>query len=140
MSFKNLKHKDLLYAAEFFDVQGVTEESTRAEIIAGLEENNISWANYKKFVEVNGQEVVGENGDVINEEKSQAAPIVFSDDVLLKMDRQNPTFEILGYRFTKKQPFLVLTADEAQKVIDAAESLGGGFRIASPAEARSYFG
>ena len=137
MSFKNLKLEQLRYAAEFFDVP-VEENETKAQIIAALEEANISWSNYKKFAEANGEKVEDDT-----EEKAVRVTkpeVNFNETVLLKMDRQNPTFEILGRKFTKTQPFQVMSADDAQKIIDAASEIGGGFRIATPAEARSYFG
>lgn len=135
MSFASLKKDELKYAAEFFDVPHGPND-TKPELIAALEEKEITWANYKKFVAA--------DGNPVEEDKPEEPPvdekIVFNDTVLLKMDRQNPTFEILGRRFTKQQPFQVMSADEAQKIIDASEGIGGGFRIASPAEAKRFFG
>lgn len=148
MSFKNLNKEKLLGAAEFASVD-VTEENNKAEIIAALEEAGFSWSNYQKFVgaderipgeakrqaEAPRQEVAS---DAHAELASQA--IQFDQLVLIKMERQNPTFDILGHRFTKQQPFKALSVDEAQRIIDTAASLGGGFRIATPAEAKEYFG
>lgn len=156
MSFRNLNKEKLLYAAEFAGVN-VNDENTKAEIIAALEEAGFSWSNYQKFVEAEDR-VAGES--LKQAEASQrphyeetrqgtaeepfatpaAQAVQFNENVLLKMERQNGTFDILGYRFTKKQPFIVMSADEAQKVIDIASTMGGGFRIATPKEAKEYFG
>lgn len=128
MSFSRLKKEELVDAALFFDVY-ITEESTKPEIIAALEEKEISWSNYKKFMLKEDQS-----------DDQQDASSEFNNMVLLKMDRQNPTFDILGRRFTKEQPFQLVSEDDAQDIIDATEDMGGGFRIASPAEAKKYFG
>lgn len=133
MSFSTLNKPELKYAAEFFDVPH-TDKDTKPELIAALEEANISWSNYKKFVESDGKQVEEPKEEVKTEQ------VEFNNTVLLKMDRQNPTFEILGRRFTKQQPFQAMTPDEAQDIIDAAEGIGGGFRIATPNEARKFFG
>lgn len=168
MSFKNLNKAELLKAAEYFDVE-VTEDNTKQEIIAALEESEISWSNYKKFVgsEENAKAADDENrwyddgGELpkadltsvvnsnayettpeakVNSETPASQAVQFNKMVLLKMERKNGTFEILGRKFTREQPFQVMTEDEAQAIIDAASTMGGGFRIATPSEAKSYFG
>lgn len=164
MSFKNLNKQKLLKAAEYFDVP-VTEDDTKAEIIAALEENEVSWSNYKKFVEPHEleqdhQDDNGWNLSPVEDETSvsnsnayetktaakvdsvgpAAQAVEFNKMVLLKMDRKNATFEILGRKFTREQPFQVMSENEAQDIINTAETMGGGFRIASPSEAKSYFG
>jgi hypothetical protein len=132
MSFTSLKKEELIYAADFANIE-LTENATKAEIIAALEEAGFTWNNYKKFVQADG-------GQVEEDSPVAEANIQFDQMVLLKMDRKNPTFEILGRRFTSRQPFQVMTADEAQQIIDLVEPMGGGFRIATPAEAKNYFG
>lgn len=129
MSFNTLNKEQLLYAAEFADLD-VSNDNTKAEIIAALEEIGFTWNNYKKFIQQ----------DEVAEKASEPTNVRFDQMVLLKMDRKNPTFDILGRRFTKLQPFQVMTADEAQEIIDAVEPIGGGFRIANPSEAKSFFG
>lgn len=153
MSFKNLNKEKLLYAAEFANIR-VSEDNTKAEIIAALEEAGFSWSNYQKFIGAE-ERVAGEalkqastpHHEVPRQGTAEepfaepaAQAVQFNETVLVKMERQNPTFDILGHRFTKAQPFKVVSPDEAQRIIDTAETLGGGFRIATPAEAKAYFG
>lgn len=57
------------------------------------------------------------------------------NDVLVKMDRQNPYYEVAGKTFTKEHPFVVMTPDEAQQIFDFED----GFRIATPREAQEYY-
>lgn len=133
MSFKNLKHHELVKATEYFDVPDVSESNTRTELIAALEESEISWSNYKKFVAGNDEQT---EEPIVEEAKE----VLFNKMVLLKMERKNARFDILGRTFTREQPFQVMSEHEAQDIIDTADTMGGGFRIASPAEAKSYFG
>jgi hypothetical protein len=154
MSFKNLNKEELLKAAGCFDVY-VTEDNTKAEIIAALEESEISWSNYKKFVEKNEEPIgsVEDDTSLPNRNAYETKPeakvyaqgpaaqaVEFNKMVLVKMERKNGTFEILGRKFTRDQPFQVMSENEAQDIIDTAATMGGGFRIATPAEAKSYFG
>jgi|ERR1044072_3203571 hypothetical protein len=157
MSFVKLNKKELLQAAAFFGIDEFTESNTKPEIIAGLDEDeNATWDNYKKFHEAkkNNEEVPDHDPDEevepgvhapdepAEEPFSEPATeaVQFDRQVLLRMDRKNPTYEILGYKFTKDQPFHVMSEDDAQQIIDLSMLEGGGFRIATPAEARSYFG
>lgn len=128
MSFRNLKLAELFKAAKYFDLN-VSETDSRSELFAALDEaDHATWSNYKKFVE--------------GEEKEQADPelSVFGQMVLLKMERTNPRFDIFGKTFTRSNPFVLVSEQEAQEIIDAAAPLGGGFRIATPSEAKSFFG
>lgn len=57
------------------------------------------------------------------------------NDVLVKMDRQNPYYEVAGKTFTSDHPFVVMSPDEAQEIFDFVD----GFRIATPREAQEYY-
>jgi hypothetical protein len=144
MSFRNLKHEELVKAVKYFEVPGAGEDNTRLELIAALEEADVSWSNYKKFVADDAGDPTHEVERQGTEEQPFAEPaaqaVEFSPTVLVKMERKNPTYDILGRRFTQKHPYQVMTEAEAQELIDVAETEGGGFRIANPSEAKSYFG
>lgn len=147
MSFANLNLPKLQYAAEVFKLDGIDEHSTRKEIIAAIKERGISWQNYKKFVEkeeeleeVNDEVVKPEVENIVLEDApklpgAQPAEEKFNNMVLLKMDRQNARFDVLGYTFTREHPYKALPEEEAQRIID----LEDGFRLASPKEAREYY-
>lgn len=57
------------------------------------------------------------------------------NDVLVKMERQNPYYEVAGKTFTSEHPFVVMTPTEAQAIFDFED----GFRIATPREASEYY-
>lgn len=123
MSFGQFNKQKLLDIAAYFQVD-VDESQTKPEIEASIKLAGVSWAAYKKFEAEQESET----------EKSEAS--FFTDSrVLLKMERQNPVFEAYGYTFTKDNPFVLMNSNAAQDIIDAYE----GFRIATPAEAKSFY-
>ena len=54
---------------------------------------------------------------------------------LLKMERWNPTFNILGYRFEREHPFVLVKPEDATWIMAHEE----GFRIATPEEAEEFY-
>lgn len=143
MSLRQLTKERLLKAAEFFEVEA-NEENTNAEIVTALEEKGVSWKNYKKFVEpLFDQSQPPLDAPLIQEyNEDEKLPTVeqadeqFNNVVLLKMDRKNARYDILGYTFTKEHPFRAMSENDAQQIIDTVE----GFRLASPKEAKQYYG
>lgn len=123
MSLSNLNKKELHKLAEAADVLLKGDETNR-EIVAKLQENNVSFEFYTKAV------LDAETGD--SEEEST---LFKTTDVLLKMERKNPSFQAYGHLFTREHPYAIVNEATAQQIIDNFE----GFRIASPAEARSFY-
>ncbi len=120
MSFANMKLEDLQKVAHFFELE-ITERDKKADIINKLQESGKTYAMYKKFTEQPAQ--------------TEEADVHFSSTILLKMSRQNPSFEVFGYRFSRTHPYQVMPQEDAQKIMDTYE----GFVIASPDEARSFY-
>lgn len=120
MSFANMKLEDLQKVAHFFEIE-ITERDKKAEIINKLQESGKTYSMYKKFMEQPSQ---SEEGDVH-----------FSSTLLLKMNRNNPSFEVYGYKFSNTHPYQVMPQEDAQRIMDTYE----GFVIASPDEARSFY-
>lgn len=120
MSFTNMKLEELQKAAHFFEIE-ITENDTKKEIILKLQESGKTYAMWKRFTE----------GD----DESKPNDIEFKSTLLLKMTRQNPSFEVLGYKFTRSHPFQVMPQEDAQRVMD----LYDGFVIATPDEAKSFY-
>jgi hypothetical protein len=125
-SFGQMNKAELIAVAERFEVD-ITACTTNKEIENKIIDAGITWAAYRKFV----AEV-----EEANQPQENTSDLFVDSTVLLKMDRQNPTFEAYGHMFTKKHPFAVMAAEDAQRIIDNFE----GFRIASPAEAKSFYG
>ena len=56
--------------------------------------------------------------------------------VLVRMDRNNMSYQIGNYIFSQEHPFVPMTENDAQAVFD----LHQGFRLATPREVQEFYG
>jgi hypothetical protein len=131
LSFLNLKITELKKVADSFGVD--TEGAkTKQEIAALLEEEGISYQMYDKFTNVEKVEI-----DVPEVEKKKREKVLKTEDqVLVKMERSNHSYQAQGYTFSQEHPFAAMAASDAQRIFDTQE----GFRLATPREAQDYYG
>jgi hypothetical protein len=54
---------------------------------------------------------------------------------VLKMERPNRSYSVLGYKFTHDHPYVVMPEEDALWIADTVE----GFRIAHPTEAAKFY-
>jgi hypothetical protein len=130
MTFETMKVAELKKIAEDFavDTEGL---KNKADIIAALAEEGVTFAVYAKTVDVKEDEAEMNEDEVLPKpDKSQS-----KDNVLVRMTRANFRYDILGYTFTKDHPFVAMKEDDAQKIFDVEE----GFRLATPKEAQEYY-
>lgn len=127
MSFLDLKIADLKKAADSFGVD-ITTVKTKQEIIALLEEEGISYQMYDKFFN-------SEKEDIEAPEKKEKKPMKIQNAVLVKMERENFSYQTMGYTFTHEHPFVAMSESEAQRVFDTQS----GFRLATPREAQEFY-
>lgn len=132
MSFTKLKKDELLAVAEEFAVD-VEASDNREVIIAKLAEDGVTYEDAVKMKTV-------ESDTVEEVEEAQAAEQAKAKadepQELLKMERENGTYEIRGYRFTKANPFGLVSESDAEWITDNIP----GFRYAKPKEAAEYYG
>jgi hypothetical protein len=129
--FEALKKARLREVAEEFGVD-IEEDATKNEIIRALDTDGVTWDMYQK--------AFPETEPVAEQPKTESAPApvekkVVSNQVLMKMTRGNPTYQIRGYTFTRRHPFVLVSSEDANYIIDNVD----GFRIASPREAEEYY-
>lgn len=132
MSFETLKKEDLLKIAEEFG-SDVKPSDTKAIIIATLNEDGVTWeqaAQLDKQVAEKDAELKADKKVADAEAKAQ------EEQQLLRMMRENGTFDIRGYRFTKSHPFAVVAASDAEWIVENVD----GFRYATPREAQEFYG
>lgn len=67
--------------------------------------------------------------------KEELAPPDPEQSVLVKMERENPLFVIIGKTFTREHPFVLMSPGEAQHIFDHTE----GFRPATPKELAEFY-
>lgn len=125
MSLANLNKKELKKLADVADVR-LEGNETNKQIVEKLEENNVSFDFYLKAV-------VGEDAE--DTETKQDAPLFDKSDVLIKMERKNPTYQTFGIVFTREHPYAVVNEELARMIIDVED----GFRIASPSEVKAFY-
>lgn len=130
MSFDTLKVAELKQIAEDFAVD-IAEQKGKKDIIAALAEEGVTWAIYQKSKAIEEEELE------MNETLPKAAPkaVKEEDMVLVKMNRANFSYEIMGHRFTKEHPFIAMDKDTAQAIFDKEE----GFVLATPAEVQEFY-
>lgn len=123
MSLTSLNKEELTKLAAKADVE-LDGDETKNQMIAKLKENNVGYEFYKKaFLEDD------------TEESEETTTLFKNSDVLIKMERKNPTFQAYGVTFTREHPYAIVNESTAQQIIDNYE----GFRLASPAEAKAFY-
>jgi hypothetical protein len=132
MSFDTLKVSELKKVAEDFgvDTNGL---KNKADVIAALSEEGVSWSVYEKTTQ--------SLKDIAEEDKIEVLPkfdpnkAQAPDTVLVRMDRANFRYDIMGYTFTKDHPFVAMNEKDAQNIFDVEE----GFRVATPKEVQEFY-
>lgn len=130
MTFETMKVAELRKIAEDFavDTEGL---KNKADIIAALSEEGVTFAIYAKTLDVKEEEAeMNENEVLPKPDKTQS-----KDNVLVRMERANFRYDIMGYTFTKDHPFVAMKEEDAQKIFDVEE----GFRLATPREAQEFY-
>jgi parvulin-like peptidyl-prolyl isomerase len=130
MSFDTLKIKDLKNVADNFAVE-YSPKTTKQQLILLLEEEGVTYDTYKRFFE--SEKVEPELSP--RSQPVRTAPTSTEDIVLVKMDRNNFTYEVDGFMFTKQHPFMPMESSRAQSIFDIHD----GFRLATPREAQEYY-
>lgn len=131
MSFLDLKISDLRKTADSFGVD-TSGAKTKQEIAALLEEEGITYQMFDKFNKAEKETI-----EIPEFEKAKREKKVMKtqDTVLVKMDRDNHSYQTMGYTFSQQHPFVAMTESEAQRIFDTQQ----GFRLATPREAQEYY-
>jgi hypothetical protein len=133
MSLQNLKIDELQLAAKYFGVDTEPGDNKK-QLLERLEEDGVSWKMYR--------EAFGTAESKSQPEVSADTPTVqeFSDGpvekILLKMERENGLFEVRGVKFTRDNPYALVTEEDAEAIINRHE----GFRRAHASEVKEYYG
>lgn len=133
MSFETLKVSELKKIAEDFAVE-TDGLKNKAEIIAALAEEGVTFSVYEKTLKSIEDEAEVESQEVLP--KFDPSKSTDKDQLLVRMTRPNFRYDILGYTFTKDHPFVAMKEEDAQKIFDKEE----GFRLATPKEVQDFYG
>lgn len=131
MSFTDLKITELKKVANSFAID-VDRLKSKPEIIAALEEEGISWQMYAKFDNAEKQDI---EVPEIEKKKREQKIMKTTNSVLVKMERNNHSYQTNGFEFTQEHPFVAMSETDAQKIFDTQQ----GFRLATPREAQEFY-
>lgn len=136
MSFDTMKIDELRQVADSFgvDLEGA---KNKAEVVAILAEEGVSYEMYKKFSDAEKEDIeeeVFEEEEIVEVKKTKAKKSS-EPTILVKMERKNFTYETYGYTFTYDHPFVAIPENVAQDIFDTEE----GFRPATPREVQEYY-
>ena len=132
MSFETLKVSELKKVAEDFGVE-VEGAKNKATIIAALTEEGVTWSVYAKTQNKTDEDEEDTSVEILPRfDPKKSNP---EDTVLVRMDRANFRYDILGHTFTREHPFVAMDKDQAQGIFDKEE----GFRLATPKEVQDFY-
>jgi hypothetical protein len=131
MSFTTLKIAELRQIAEDFAVD-LPNSKNKAEIIAALAEEGVTWDVYQKTIK-NIEEETVETEEVLPKfDPKKEQP---EDTVLVRMTRANFRYDAMGFTFTREHPFVAMPTDKAEEIFEKEE----GFRLATPKEVQDFY-
>jgi len=125
---RDLKVKELREVAEAFGVDD-PEKKTKVVLLAELAEEGVTEEDYRKMFNVE------EDPEPVEPPVVRTGPPA-GPEILVKMNRANPTYEIRGHRFTSDHPYVVMSSEDAQAIFDADPR---GFVTATPKELEDYY-
>lgn len=152
-SFNDLDAPEL-YRSAIEDFALPVEEADKGKkkvLVAAFVEGGVSWADYVAQHPEVAPEPEPEPVNVIkapNKKKAgrpqaggnviTAKPIDATEEeqYLIKMTRENPLYETRGYRFTQEHPYALVSAADAQFILERED----GFRQAFPNELQEFYG
>lgn len=141
MSFDKLEEPELRKIAT--EEYGLDVDATHDKngIIAALDLEGITFEDYKAFKDASGKpldevedvvEDVKKTTKVVKAKAEKAQP---AETMVVKMQRQNFSYQTNGVSFTKEDPFALVSKDIAQKIFDSEE----GFVPATPREIEEFY-
>lgn len=132
MSFDTMKVAELKQVAETFGVD-VEDSTTKAEVLAALTEEGVTFEMYNSFLGAEKEEV--EEVEEPEPVAKKAPKAKAKNTVLVKMERKNPSYQTYGYVFTGDHPYVAIPEDIAQDIFDNES----GFRMATPREIQDFY-
>lgn len=126
-----MKLEELRQVAETFAVDHDSAKN-KADLIALLAEEGVSFDTYQSFSQAEKAEPELDDRKVKGSAQATAPQ---NGQVLVKMERMNPSYDVMGFTFTRENPFIVMSEKDAQDIFDTQE----GFRLATPKEVQEFY-
>ena len=133
MSFNDMKLAELKNIAEGWGVD-VPQRINKANLIELLNEEGLTYDQYKAYVDAK-EESEGEKKEAKSEERVKSVTLSNQSHILVRMDRFNMSYQVMGYTFSRENPYAVVPESIAQEIFDNHE----GFRPATPREVQDFY-
>lgn len=135
MSFDKLQAKELREVVrQFVGEEEAQTARNKNELLAALTEEGVTFGMYQSMQ--NAEKADPE--EFLPPKASQPEHISaddLKDKVLVKMDRENGTFQCYGVTFTKAHPYALVDEETANTICMTFE----GFRLALPREVQEFY-
>lgn len=128
LSIETARKPLLVEGAEYFGVE-LEEDAKVDEIREAFKEDGIEDDAWAEFVNLREKalEKAEQKADEPEEDKGE--------QLLIKMNRRNPSMTIRGHLFTTRHPFQLVPVKDAEFIVSHYH----GFSIALPSEAEKYY-
>lgn len=130
--FEKLEKPVLHKVAHAFGVE-ISENAQIKTIVKRLEEDGVTWEMAVAQIPEVAAAEEGVREEVATE---QAAKKEESAKTLIRMVRDNFSWQERGYTFTKTAPFALVTEEDAEFITENVD----GFRYATPKEVAEFYG
>lgn len=136
MSFNKLDKDELVRTAEEDFAVDVDRSWPKSKVIKALEDSGVDFAMYLAQ-NPDKAEVSDVPANVRQEPLQPPAKVNTPEEpmILIKMLRENPLYEVAGYRWTAKHPYALVKEKDADRILIREE----GFRQATPSELQEYY-
>lgn len=136
LSATKLKEVAEKLSVDIEGTEGNSAAETKTNILNMFAEFGIDDETYEKFYlseEEKLQAIDSEVKPTISKENYKAG-----GNTVLKLIGKNPVYETYGFRFSRDTPFVAMSDDDAQQILDSSD--GNKFKIASPREVKEFYG
>lgn len=126
---------DLKKVADDFGVESPTK-ITKQNLINLLSEEGVTYDVYVHFDKLSKDKEDKKEREVQFTQPALPQANYFTQrTILVKMDRENPSYQVGRYIFTKDHPFVTMPENDANWLF----STETGFRVANPIEAQQFY-
>lgn len=128
-NYEPLNKTVLAYLADTFGA--LVKGNDKGAYVAALKERQIDAEEVKGALRLREQKIAESH-------PNHKEPVIQRDDdvLLVRMRRANPSYEYRRYTFTQDHPYVLMSVADANDLF----KLETGFVIATPEEAREYYG
>jgi len=131
--FKGYSLGDLRSVADAFGTE-YDEADSEDTLVAKLATDGVDENEWNELKALSQPDENEEEEPVKKAAVQESEPEEDEEFILIKMTRNNYSYEAYGYEFTREHPYALVTESDADKILENEE----GFSIASPREVKEF--